>query len=229
MPDYLLIRPASAFDLAAIYAHIDRSCRPPSHPVPDEYRLTGPLPLVIMQCDSASPAWLDMYIRLQDLLMHRYPLNPEIQIIPVRRSTLPASSAKSESARRNAETEHATTVDDIVAKSREAFSVMHAATGEGTAAEGTVDSVLACVNASGGLLGDFETSMLRDSFTSLADLATRFASVAAVVRESRHNFDNADKVDDDDDDADVMRVSALALPVIDDIAEFWEDEFAIDL
>ncbi|KAK9245204.1 hypothetical protein V1506DRAFT_539102 [Lipomyces tetrasporus] len=155
MPDYLLLHPAAAFDLQAIYAHIDRSCRPPSDAIPDQYRLTSLLPLVILQCDAASPSWLDMYIRLQDLLMQRFPLNSEIQIIPVRRPTLPASSANIESARHSAQTEHATTVEDIIAKSREALSVMHAATENGKGAEDTVDSVLACVNASGGLLGDF--------------------------------------------------------------------------
>ncbi|KAK9387784.1 hypothetical protein V1515DRAFT_600250 [Lipomyces mesembrius] len=225
MPDYLVLRPAAALDLAAIYAHIDHACRQRSHSAPSDasqYRLTGPLPLIIMQCDVASPAWFDTYTSLQELIMRRFPMNSEIQIIPIPWS-LPSASASNENACHNAETEHAATVEDIVVKVRGALSSTYSATENGRASVETVDSILASVNASGGQLGDFELSMLRDSFSSLTDLATRFANVAAAVRESRH-------LDDvDDDEADVMRVGALALPVVQDIAEFWEDEFSIEV
>ncbi|KAK9318268.1 hypothetical protein V1522DRAFT_397117 [Lipomyces starkeyi] len=228
MPDYLLLRPAAALDLAAIYAHIDHSCLSPSHSAPSDasqYRLNGPLPLIIMQCDAASPAWLDMYTSLQELIMHRFPMNSEIQIIPIPRS-LPSACASNENTGHNAEMELAATVEDIVAKVRGTLSFMYSSTANGRASAEKVDSILASVNASGGQLGDFELSMLRDSFSSLTDLATRFANVAAAVRESRH----LDDVDDmDDEETDVMLVSALALPVVQDIVEFWEDEFSIEV
>ncbi|KAK9373963.1 uncharacterized protein V1513DRAFT_447467 [Lipomyces chichibuensis] len=224
MPDYLLLRPGAALDLAAIYAHIDHSCQQKSHSAPfdaSQYRLTGPLPLIIMQCDVASPAWFDMYTSLQELIMRRFPINSEIQIIPMPRS-LPSASASND----NASTEHAAAIENIVAKVRGTLSHMYSATENGCASMETVDGILASVNASGGQLGDFELSMLRDSFSSLSDLATRFANVAAALQESRH-LDNANDVDDEE--ADVMRVSALALPVVQDIAEFWEDEFSIEV
>ncbi|KAK9484377.1 hypothetical protein V1527DRAFT_470381 [Lipomyces starkeyi] len=230
MPDYLLLRPPAALDLAAIYAHIDHSCRPPSHSAPSDssqYRLNGPLSLIIMQCDAASPAWLDTYTSLQELIMHRFPMNSEIQIIPIPRS-LPSACASNENAPHNAEMELAATVENIVAKAR-GTSFSYSSTENGRASAEKVDSILASINASGGQLGDFELSMLRDSFSSLTDLATRFANVAAAVRESRH-LDDVDDVDDmDDEETDVMLVSALALPVVQDIVEFWEDEFSIEV
>ncbi|KAK9356756.1 hypothetical protein V1523DRAFT_401273 [Lipomyces doorenjongii] len=155
MPDYLLLRPAAALDLAAIYAHIDHSLRQPTHSArsdASQYRLTGPLPLIIMQCDVASPAWFDMYTSLQELIMRRFPMNSAIQIIPIPRS-LP--SASNENARHNTETEHVATVEDIVAKVRGTLSLMYSATENGRASVETVDSILASVNASGGQLGDF--------------------------------------------------------------------------
>ncbi|KAK9368940.1 hypothetical protein V1509DRAFT_621966 [Lipomyces kononenkoae] len=225
MPEYLLLRPAAAFDLAAIYAHIDLACNPSSSAQSDvnQNQPTGPLPLIIMQCDTASPAWLDKYVTLQELLMRRYPMNPEIQIIPVPRLHPTASN---DNARHNAEAEHASAVDDIVAKVRRALSLRNATpTANGRASVETMDGLLASVNASGGQLGDFEISMLRDSFTSLTDLALRFPNVAATVRECRNlNHDE----DIDDDEPDVMRIGALALPVVEDIADFWEDEFSIE-
>ncbi|KAK9237298.1 hypothetical protein V1525DRAFT_450655 [Lipomyces kononenkoae] len=223
MPEYLLLRHAAAFDLAAIYSHIDRACCTPAQCDVNQDRLTGPLPLVIMQCDTASPAWLDKYTFLQELLTRRFPMNPEVQIIPVPRPLPPTSN---DNARHNAAAEHAAAVEDIVAKVRGALSLMHATSENWRASAETVDSLLASVNASGGQLGAFEVSMLRDSFTSLTDLASRFDNVAAAVRQSR-NLNDA--VDIYDDEPDVMRISALALPVVEDIAEFWEDEFSIDV
>ncbi|KAK9464703.1 hypothetical protein V1512DRAFT_88861 [Lipomyces arxii] len=210
MSDYLLLRPSSALDLAAIYSHVGRAldqCH--------EGSSHTSLPLVFVQCAmtrssssySDSFCWIDHLTHIQNLLLERFPTNGQISIIPVLYEPASAQSAANTFLNDIAESIRGSLFKQQILDSTDPNAVNALS----PVSPMKLEQILGCLTAGPVPLSSFETSLLCDCFVNISDLCNTLTEKSDITDHDK-----------------LSGLEVLDRQVFDDITQFWQSDFAIE-